>query len=175
MVETDLRDKVEEDRGLIKKIELWIPGFRGYRKREDLRIADSLLRTHLADAIRSAGTTVEQCRDVLVKKMKLGVLEDIGKLVNKINGMENRVRHVEQGYTGLSPDIRIDITELNRLYEWDLQMLDHIQELNKIATTFKTSIDDDSRTKEFMNDLESRINNFDQIFDKRIQIVAGLM
>jgi len=39
---TDLRTKVEEDRGLLKKIELFLPGFRGYRKKEDLRAADSL-------------------------------------------------------------------------------------------------------------------------------------
>ena len=51
---TDLRNKVEEDRGLLKKIQLGIPGFRGYRQKEDLRIADSLLRMQVADLLRSA-------------------------------------------------------------------------------------------------------------------------
>ncbi|MBU4189406.1 MAG: hypothetical protein KJ886_00210, partial [Candidatus Thermoplasmatota archaeon] len=58
----DLRKKVEEDRGMLKKIELAIPGFRGYRKREDLRIADSLLRAQLADRLKNVGAQVEQCR-----------------------------------------------------------------------------------------------------------------
>ena len=48
----DLRSKVEDDRGLLKKIELLIPGFRGYREREDLRAADSLLRQQLAGRVK---------------------------------------------------------------------------------------------------------------------------
>ena len=101
-----LREKVEEDRGLIKKIEMAIPGFRGYRKREDLRIADSLLRSALANKIKNIVTTVEECRDALTKKMELTALEDIGKIVNRIGTVENRLRHAEQGYTGISADHR---------------------------------------------------------------------
>ena len=49
----DLRTKVEDDRGLIKKIQLCIPGFRGYRQKEDLRLADSLLRQQIADELKN--------------------------------------------------------------------------------------------------------------------------
>ena len=48
---TDLRDKVESDRGIIKMIQLVIPGYRGYRIKEDLRIADRLLREELANRL----------------------------------------------------------------------------------------------------------------------------
>lgn len=58
----DLRKKVKEDRGLLKELELAIPGFKGYREREDLRIADSLLRAQLADKLKTIGTQVELCR-----------------------------------------------------------------------------------------------------------------
>ena len=33
----DIRQKVEEDRGLIKKIQLMVPGYRGYRLKDDIR------------------------------------------------------------------------------------------------------------------------------------------
>lgn len=168
----DLRDRVEEDRGLIKKIELAIPGFRGYRKREDLRIADSLLRTHLANRIKTVSATVESCREALTKKMDLMVLEDIGKLVNKVNTIENRVRHAEQGYTGISADFRIDINELNDLYEWDLALLDDINELDDIATSLRKAIDRDKKLQDIIRTLESKLTDFNQIFDKRIQIIG---
>ena len=51
---TDLRDKVKDDRGLIKMIQLVIPGYRGYRIKEDLRIADRLLREELANRLTVA-------------------------------------------------------------------------------------------------------------------------
>ena len=169
---SDLRDRVDEDRGLIKKIELAIPGFRGYRKREDLRIADSLLRNHLANLIKTVGTTLEGCREALAKKMDLMVLEDIGKLVNKLTTIENRVRHAEQGYTGISSDFRIDINELNDLYEWDLKLLDDIGELDYIATSLRNAIGMDKDFKDIMRAMESKLIDFNQLFDKRIQIIS---
>jgi hypothetical protein len=167
-----LRERVEEDRGLIKKIELAIPGFRGYRKREDLRIADSLLRTHLANKIKNIVNTVEECRDLLTKKMELTVLEDAGRLVNRITVVENRVRHAEQGYTGISADHRIDIPELNNLYEWDLELIDDINELNSVATKLKSAIDAGSDYSAMMKNLDGKINDFNQLFDKRIKIIG---
>jgi hypothetical protein len=56
----DLRERVKEDRGLLKKLEMAIPGFRGYRKREDLRIADSLLRKQLANNLGDIREKIEQ-------------------------------------------------------------------------------------------------------------------
>ena len=171
----DLREKVEDDRGLIKKIELAIPGFRGYRKREDLRIADSLLRNHIADMIKIVGSTAERCRDSLTKKMKLKDMEGIGGLINKINKIESRVRHAEQGYTGVSADFRIDIPEQNRLYEWDLQLLDYVKELQYLSDTLNHAIDGDGEYSNIMNDLDSKITSFNNVFDQRIEMIAGLI
>jgi hypothetical protein len=171
----DLREKVEDDRGLVKKIELAIPGFRGYRKREDLRIADSLLRNHIADKIKMVGASTEQCRDALTKKMMLKDMESIGSLINKINKIENRVRHAEQGYSGISADFRIDIPEQNKLYEWDLQLLEYIKDLKYLADSLNSSIDSSGDYSNIMIDLDSKINSFNNIFDQRIEMIAGLV
>jgi len=48
----DIRDRVEQDRGLLKKIQLVIPGYAGYRRREDIRAADNLLRIQLANQLK---------------------------------------------------------------------------------------------------------------------------
>ena len=40
----DLRTEVDKSRGLLKRIQLLVPGYSGYRKLEDLRAADELLR-----------------------------------------------------------------------------------------------------------------------------------
>jgi hypothetical protein len=170
--DVDLRDRVEEDRGLIKKIELAIPGFRGYRLREDLRIADSLLRTHLADQLKNTKTVVEECREILTKNMELLVMEDVGKLLNRLNSIENRVRHAEQGITGVSADVRINIDELNDLYEWDLQLMDHIKEMNIIANTFRRSLESGAEFKIHMKNMDIRITDFNELFDRRIRIIS---
>ena len=172
----DLREKVEEDRGLLKKIELAIPGFRGYRKREDLRIADSLLRTQLADKIRNVSRDMEQCRETLTRKMEMDLLEDIGRLVNQFSAIEGKIRHAEQGYTGISADYRIEETELNRLYEWDLGLITHIDELKNSVSQLQTALN--SGEKENMiqeiSNMTGKLREFTELFEKRRMAIAGL-
>lgn len=172
----DLRDKVHEDRGLLKKIELAIPGFRGYRKREDLRIADSLLREQLADKLKSVLTDVEQCRDILTRNMEMDMLEDIRRLVNQAQILEGKMRHAEQGYTGVSGDYRIEETELNRLYEWDLGLIEHINQLKNDVDVFKNAVNsgDTSNMKNEMNNLNGKLIAFQDLFEKRREAIAGL-
>ena len=54
----DLREKVVDDRGLISKIQRFVPGFHGYRVAEDLRAADNLLRIQIADRLAAVRADV---------------------------------------------------------------------------------------------------------------------
>jgi hypothetical protein len=173
---TDFREKVKEDRGLLKKIELAIPGFRGYRKREDLRIADRLLREELANGLGQAATAVEEARNALAKRKELDVLEDMAKLVSRINTSVSRIRHAEQGYTGISPDYRILEPELNRMYEWDLGLLDDIENLMGISSRLQA----DASTMS-AGDIAAEIDkglaslaDFDKLYDSRREAFANL-
>ena len=172
----DLRRKVEEDRGLLKKIELAIPGFRGYRKREDLRIADSVLRTQLADRIKNVGRDLEQCRENLTRKMELDLMEAAGNLVSRITAVEGKVRHAEQGYTGVSADYRIEEDELNRLYEWDLGLISRIDDLKTSVSMFRSAIDSDNKytMKQEISNINGKLRDFIELFEKRREAIAGL-
>ena len=173
---TDLREKVEDDRGLIKKIEMVIPGFRGYRKREDLRIADSLLREQLANRLKGVERDIEGCRQSLAKKMEMDLLEDAAELVNKITATEGKVRHAEQGYTGISADYRIEETELNRLYEWDLGLLAHIESLKGSVATLQGAINsgDSATMTQELGNCKNAVLAFNELFEQRRATIAGL-
>jgi hypothetical protein len=172
----DLRERVKEDRGLLKKLELAIPGFRGYRKREDLRIADSLLRKQLADNLGDIKERIELCRQDIAKKMEMELLNEIGELMNHITSTENRVRHAEQGYTGISMDYSIREDELNMMYEWDLNLISDIERLSNSVNSLETTIGTGKATEinQKINDVENEIRAFNSLFDKRIQTIADL-
>ena len=172
----DLRTKVEDDRGLIKKIELIIPGFRGYRLREDLRIADRLLREALVRELKIAANNFEGIRGELAREQELSVLEDAARLVSKINMLVEKIRHAEQGYTGISPDHKINIPELNQMYEWDLGLFGHIDNLNGISGHLRAGIstmDGNELAAEISRSLDA-LDNFEQILEHRRAAFAGL-
>lgn len=172
---SDLRDKVQEDRGLIKKIELAIPGFRGYRKREDLRAADNMLRSQLANRLGEAKDQVKKCRKTLSKQMELDLLEDVSGVINNLQMTESKLRHAEQGYSGISADFRIEEEELNKLYEWDLGLIQNIDKILSQVESLKEVISrkDNNQTLSSLEDIQSVIDEFNNLFSKRIETIQN--
>ena len=173
---TDFRDKVQADRGLIKMIQLAIPGYRGYRKKEDLRIADRLLREELANRFSVVVTALEGARKSIIKKNELKLIEDAGELVTRAGTSKERLLHAEQGYTGISPDYRIQEPQLNQMYEWDLGLLNLIEDLQKNADALREKASSGTEA-EMAAELERAllaIENYERIFDQRRESLAGL-
>ena len=162
----DLRKKVEQERTFLKKIELAIPGFRGYRKREDLRIADSLLRNYIARRLEDVEEYAKETREKLAREMLLDEMEEIGKIVNFISKIITEVRHAEQGYMGLVGDYIVREEQLNRLYEFDLKLIDGSNELLEFARKIAT-INNYSIFHTMMRKFVSKLNMFEETFKKR--------
>lgn len=171
----DIRQRVQDDRGIIKKIELVIPGYKGYREKEDLRIADSLLRNQLANQIQAVLESVQRSREGLAKNMNLALLNDIGELDNNMQALMNKIRHAPQGYSGISADIRIEQNELNKLYEWDLSLLQLIDILRQRSVDLEDQVSQNSpRTKTTILDLKKEVTNFIEVFQKRIDSITNI-
>jgi hypothetical protein len=172
----DLREEVAKDRGLIKKIELAIPGFRGYRKREDLRIADRLLREQLALRLKNASSALEGARRAISRRQLVEYMEDLGRLVSLTGAAEARVRHAEQGYTGVSPDYRIEEAELNQMYEWDLHLLARLDEMCNGSERLLAAAEgsDQRELSKQLKACDAALLDFNQVFDKRRESIANL-
>src|SRR3989442_15408353 len=91
----DIRDRVEQDRGLLKKIQLVIPGYAGYRRREDIRAAVNLLRIQLANQLKGVRSNLEDIRDQMAMGGKAQGLQPTGNALFPIEGLEAKVRQAE--------------------------------------------------------------------------------
>lgn len=174
---TDLRDKVEDDRGLIKKIQLCVPGFRGYRQKEDVRLGDALLRQQLADEVKNnVLLPLEQIRESAGRALELDLMNDMAKVISQAKTTEAKIRHAEQGYSGISPATRINKTELNMMYEYDLALIDGIAKIGdiaKMALGYAEAGNYDSVAKNLL-DIKSGFTEFMVMFDKRSVDIAGI-
>jgi hypothetical protein len=171
----DIRERVEEDQGILKKIQSFIPGFRGYRRTEDLRDADRMLRMQLADRLGKQRRGLEECRGMLVTSFGSPELDTIGGLINQFKKVEGEVTHAEMGYSGIAADIKIKEDALNSLYEFDAAMIDHIASINASIDSLKNSLmaaDESTSHKDLMN-IKARINDFEDQFDRRMNVIQG--
>ena len=116
----DIRQKVEEDRGLIKKIAPTVLlGYRGYRLREDLRNSDKMLRLELSKRLALQRTELEEFRQTLVTSNPMSKnLTVVGGIVNEYKKIEGLVAHGESGYSGIrGRTYASTCPESNQLYE----------------------------------------------------------
>lgn len=128
---TDIRRQVEANRGISKKLELLIPGLRGYRKLEDLRVCDSLLRNQVSDKLDQAKEDLERLRSQLAGSGDFGSLAALGGLISQVQQFSGEVRHSQQGYSGFGAPIRVDEGKLSKLYDYDLDFVNSAFQLQE--------------------------------------------
>ncbi|MBU1159488.1 MAG: hypothetical protein KKE24_09170 [Candidatus Thermoplasmatota archaeon] len=171
----DIRDRIEEDRGILKKIQTYVPGFRGYRRREDLRDADRMLRAQLTQKLSIERRGLEECRGLLVQSYGSKEMELIGGLINQFKKIEGLVLHAETGYSGFVADIQIKEEQLDKLYEYDAGMLDHLTSITVSIESLKNSLmaaDEATSHRDIMN-IRARITDFEDKFNRRMRVIEG--
>ena len=173
----DIRQKVEEDRGLIKKIQLMVPGYRGYRQKDDLRDSDKILRLELGKRLALQRKELEEFRQTMVANNPMSKdLQRIGSIINQYKKVEGLVAHGESGYSGIASDITIGVSELNVLYEYDAGMVESINFIEQSIGYLRSSVDndEDSMVKEHLKNVKMRITGFEEKFAKRISVIQGI-
>jgi hypothetical protein len=172
----DVRRKVEEDRGLLKKIQLIIPGYRGYRIREDLRDSDKIMRLELAKRLALQRDQLEESRADLLAAMPMAKeVTSLGGVINQYKKVEGLVKYSESGYSGFVTDVRFDIDELNRIYDYDYSVLENVQFIDEAIGVLKGALDeeDEVKIKQSIKDVKKRLTGLEDKWKKRIAIIQG--
>jgi len=171
----DIRQRVEEDMGLLKKIQSFIPGFRGYRRREDLRDADRMLRMQLAEKLALQRRRLEDSRGMITKTFNSKPLDMLGGLINQFKKVEGQVLHAEMGYSGFAADIQVKEHELNMIYEYDAAMIDSVGSIAASIESLQPALtaQDDPKSILTINEIKMKITQFEDVFNKRMTVITG--
>lgn len=172
----DIRQKVDNDRGVLKRLQLLVPGFRGYRQGEDIREADSFLRIQIADKVHNARTTIENSRSALTNAGQFAALGDLAPIIADLLRLEGSIRHAEQGYTGISPAVRVNPQQLDRLYEYDYGFVEAADQLNQTIAPLPSLAmgGPPGAVATLVSTARGQVNQLDQAFRARMQTVEGI-
>jgi hypothetical protein len=170
----DIRKRVEEDRGILKTIQTFVPGFRGYRLREDLRDSDRMLRAQIAKLLGTQRRGLEECRS-LVKDFTSPQLDSIGRLINSYKKVEGAVQHADVGYSGIAADLRIKESEIGQLYEYDAGMINDINAMSWGVERLRAALEAESKAEADteIKSIKTSLNQFEDKFGKRKLVITG--
>jgi hypothetical protein len=173
----DIRQQVDQGRGFLKKLELMVPGLRGYRSKEDIRVADDLLRNQVADKIDLAKSNLESLRKQMVLASDFTNLNSVGSLISQFQQFSGEIRHSQQGYSGFAATFSFDDARLNKLYEYDYAFVNAALALLNNASPPILSYDPTNAAaiQPQLQKLQSLVSDFKIKWSQRIEAVENIL
>ena len=172
----DIRQQVEANRGAMKKLQLLIPGLRGYRTKEDIRVSDELLRNQVADRLDKVKGNLEQLRKQMAAGGDLTNLTSVGSLISQVQTLSGEVRHAAQGYAGWVAPITVSEDKLNKLYEYDYSFVNGVFQLDESTAAENLSYDSaaPNSIQASLGQLSRSVADLRQKWSVRMETIEGI-
>ena len=173
----DVYGKVKDQMRLSERILAAIPGFHGYKEKELRRESDRLIRNHLYLKLSGAKNDLRAVSQKLSDRRWFDVLTDMDRLLAKVDRVNQKVNHASYGYAGFFDAIKIKEEHLDRMMEYDSQLVDDVEGLITDVDAFKAEVTkgEAPNAKMRVQAIVDKLDAFEEAFDKRNEVIVGVM
>lgn len=126
---TDGFEEARAQRNVLERLGSKIPGFRGFQDRELRRDVDKLQREHISQRLTAIKGQVRDKIGRYADAGRIGSLQPFDRLEKRLDGLSQAVRFSDYGATGMFDAVKIGEPQLERLYEFDLSVLEDLDRL----------------------------------------------
>jgi hypothetical protein len=172
----DLYAVAKDQMRLSERIAAAIPGFRGYKEKELRRESDKLIRNHLYLKLSEAKNNLRTIFQKLSDRRYFDVLTDMDRLMAKSDRVVEKVNHASYGYSGFFDVVKVREENLDRMINFDNQLIDEVNSLTADVDAFKTELiaGEFKNMKERIQNLTEKLETFEETFDKREEVILGV-
>jgi hypothetical protein len=163
-------DKARGAQNLLERIANKIPGFKGYRERELRRDADQLQREHLASRLERTKRALDDVAGTATRSGSLDVINDVETARKRLDKVIARIRYADRGYSGFFDTVKVDETVLERVYQFDLGLLEGIEEVEVAAQRAQAALEVTAAVREMI----ARVDALDGRLADREAILSGV-
>jgi len=170
----NLRDRAESQRNIIEKILLKIPGFKGYLEKEFRRETDHIFRQFLVQRLAEGKKRLNDAVRAVTDAGKIGLLQPVTEISNRLERVENRIRFASHGYSGFFDVVKVREAELDALYQFDLGLLDRVEALVGQLSDLEMAVDEEADFKSAVRQCREMVREMDSLLDERQNTLTGL-
>ncbi|MGI6209215.1 MAG: hypothetical protein ACOYEW_13510 [Anaerolineae bacterium] len=170
----DYRDRIEGDLGGFERLVRQIPGYRGYKEREQAREADRLLRERLSQRLYAQRDRILEIVRTLTRRGGLALLGDLDLASRRLETLSDTVRTASYGYAGLFDAIKVGQEELAALYEHDAALMDQVPVLEGAVDAVEAAIGDPQKFGEASAALLQAVADLKRHWDGRHDALMAL-
>ena len=171
-IKDELFQKVTGDMDFFKKIASKIPGFKGYVERQNRRDSDKLIRDTIHRRFRELEGRVSGLQTDFITSGDIQYVDDLERAALRLRTFADRVRTAPRGYSSLFEAVKINEKELEKLYEYDVTLLDKGEEIDRAIDDIESSIGTDGLPAAIRN-LQTLSKECVKAYDRRQEVVAS--
>jgi DNA repair ATPase RecN len=169
-------EKVQASEKTLERLMLILPGFRGYKLREQRREADRIVRDYIYRALEQSRDNLTSCFQSLSDAKVSELMEPTNRLVAKLDTVGEKINRASYGYGGFFDSIKVDEPELEDMLAYDTQLMDLVRKIGDATTSFKTDLSQGKLENARINQqaLDASIGNLESAFDQRKAMIEGV-
>jgi hypothetical protein len=169
-------ERVQENERLLERLILALPGFRGYKLKEQRREADRIVRNYVYELMERTRNDLTTCLQALIDNKLTELVESMNRLIAKTDRVAEKINHASYGYTGFFDSVKIEELDLDRMLGYDSQLMDLARKNSDMTTALRGDLTqnklDGARNAELQ--LDGSISSLELAFDQRKSVIEGI-
>jgi len=169
-------ERVQESEKLLERLMLILPGFRGYKLREQRREADRIVRNYAYQALEHSRDDLMTCFQSLSDDKASELMEPENRLIAKLDRVAEKINRASYGYSGFFDSVKVEEAELDNMLAYDTQLMDSVRKIGTATTSFKADLSqgklENARTTQ--QALDASIGDLESAFDQRQAVIEGV-
>jgi hypothetical protein len=138
-VQKGLKMSEGRDLSFLEKAMRLIPGYKGYKRKEERRDNDQLFRTALVQRLDLLRTRLNEVPTGLRGPAALSAVSEFDRVQKKLEKVTDEVRFAARGYRGWFDMHKVREDELDSLYAFDVGLVENIDELEEAVAVLEAA------------------------------------
>ena len=169
-------EKAKGEMRLTERILAGLPGFRGYKEKELRRESDKIVRNHVYQRLMEARKDLKEVFQKLSDSKMHEVLTDMDRFIMRFDRVTQKINHASYGYAGFFNIVKVEESKLDKMIEFDTNMVDSAEKIVAKADAFKKEVAKQKfeKTRDHLSNLEDMLETMEETFDQRDEVVKGV-
>jgi hypothetical protein len=169
-------ERVQTSEKPLERLMLILPGFRGYKLREQRREDDRIVRNYIYKALEHSRDDLTACFQSLSDLKASELMEPTNRLVAKLDLLAEKVNRASYGYSGFFDSIKVEEPDLDNMLAYDTQLMDSARKIGDAVASFKADLTGGKveNARVTQQALDSSIGALETAFDQRQAIIEGV-
>lgn len=147
-----------------------IPGYDGYRDKENRRETDKRVRDRISDRLGQLAGQIEQVAADLANQRDIQAVGPVDSVAKSVRHLQNQISTATYGYGGIYSDRNVDALALDQLNQFDADLLTRVESLAEPIVKLAGAGDPSARGAA-LGEIQTALTAMQQRFDERGYVV----